>query len=43
MTKVEAAKEVTMTRVFWQKWMAITNALIASGVWVTLIYLMITG
>ena len=23
----------------WQKWMAVTNGLIASGVWVTLIYL----
>jgi len=31
-----------MTRVFWQKWMAVTNGLIASGVWVTVFWLMLT-
>ena len=34
----EAAEEVTM----WQKYMAVTNGLIASGVWVTLIWLVVT-
>jgi len=31
-----------MSRYTWQKWMAVTNGLIASGVWVTLIYLVVT-